>query len=93
MLRTAWDYTQSYLHCCGTVSLSDWYVNMYITSDLHILTFTVRRKEAEQTVPVSCEVSSNITSIASGTAEAESMYQTGCLEMLAKLLGGHLTAV
>ena len=61
-------------------------------SDQHILTF-VRRKEAEQTVPVSCEVSTNITSIASGTAEAESMYQTGCLEMLAKLLGDNVGAV
>ena len=58
----------------------------------HILRF-VRRKEAEQAVPVSCEVSTNITSIASGTAEAESMYQTGCLEMLAKLLGDNVVAV
>ena len=24
MLRTAWDYTQSSLRCCGTISQSDW---------------------------------------------------------------------
>ena len=42
---------------------------------------------------MSCEVSSNLTSIASGTTEAESMYQTGCLEMLAKLLGDNVLAV
>ena len=60
------------------------------SSPIYIFVF---RKEAEQTVPVSCEVSSNATSITSSSTETEAMYQTGCLEMLAKLLGDNVVAV
>ena len=51
------------------------------------------RKKAEQEVPVSCEVSSNITSVSSFPPETEALYQTGCLEMLATVLGDNVVAV
>ena len=53
------------------------------------------RREAEQTVPVSCEASTNttLTSAASDSETAESVFQTGCLEMVARLLGDNVLAV
>ena len=44
-------------------------------------------------MPVSCEVSSNITSVSSFPPETEALYQTGCLEMLATVLGDNVVAV
>ena len=53
------------------------------------------RKEAEQTVPVSCEASTNTTlsSAASDSETAAAVFQTGCLEMVARLLGDNVMAV
>ena len=53
----------------------------------------ILREEAEQTVPVSCEVSGNSTSFPSSSPDTEALYQTGCLEMLAKVLGDNVVAV
>ena len=44
-------------------------------------------------MPVSCEVSSNITSVSSFPPDTEALYQTGCLEMLATVLGDNVLAV
>ena len=53
------------------------------------------RREAEQTVPVSCEASTNttLTSAASDSETAEAVFQTGCLDMVARLLGDNVVAV
>ena len=44
-------------------------------------------------MPVSCEVSSNITSVSSFPPDTEALSQTGCLEMLATVLGDNVVAM
>ena len=51
------------------------------------------RREAEQTVPVSCEASTNTTLTSAASETAEAVFQTGCLEMVARLLGDNVVAV